>query len=252
MPEARELYLDLMKRVLTNVIYEDPPQAVLARIHDMPENFDTDIRARGMDWPTVAHTMVGRGRLDNVHECLNQVIADDVPGDFIETGVWRGGVCIFARAFFKAHDSARKVWVADSFSGMPEVGESGNPLDRKLALHRFNESLCVPREAVERNFAAYGLLDDQVEFLPGWFRDTLPRAPLRELAVARLDGDLYESTADALASLYPRLSAGGFLIIDDYFIKACQAAVTDYRREFGIKEEIVMIDDFAAYWRRES
>ncbi len=252
MSDCRALYLDLMKNILTNAIYQDPPQTVLAKIHNLPEEYDDEIRANGMDWPSVAHTMVGRRRLDNVHQCLEQVLADKVPGDFIETGVWRGGVCIFARAFFKAGAvTDRRVWVADSFSGMPQVGDTGHPLDQRLALHQYNSSLAISQARVEQNFRAYDLLDDQVVFLTGWFRDTLPAAPIAELAVVRLDGDLYESTMDALVNLYPRLSVGGFIIIDDYFMRGCREAVNRYRDQFGITEEILPIDEFAAYWRRE-
>ena len=82
--------------------------------------------------------------------------------------------------------------------------------------------LAVPEEEVKANFRRYGLLDDQVRFLPGWFKDTLQDAPIDRIAVLRLDGDLYESTIQALDALYPRVSPGGFCIIDDYLaVKAC-------------------------------
>ena len=95
-----------------------------------------------------------------------------------------------------------------------------------------------------------GLPNDRVKFLPGWFRDTLPNAPIKQLAVLRLDGDLYESTMDALVPLYPKLAPGGFVIIDDYRLPMCQQAVKDYRARTGIVEEIIAIDDDAVYWRK--
>jgi hypothetical protein len=103
---------------------------------------------------------------------------------------------------------------------------------------------------VRRNFTRYDLLDDQVKFLPGWFRDTLPKAPIKQLAVLRLDGDLYESTMDALVPLYPKLTPGGFVIIDDYNLSMCEKAVHDYRKKMGINEEIIPIDDAGVYWRK--
>src|SRR4029077_10071518 len=107
------------------------------------------------------------------------------------------------------------VWVADSFTGLPPPDAARYPHDRGDRLHEFPQ-LAVTLERVRENFRRYGLLDDQVRLLPGWFRDTLPAAPIERLAVLRLDGDLYESTIRALESLYYRLSVGGYIIVDDY------------------------------------
>lgn len=248
------LYFDLMKKILTNVIYEDDPlgyeHVPVDWFHGQPK-YDPDKRRVGLDWPSVAHTMVGLVRLDNVQSCMERVIADGVPGDFIETGVWRGGVCIFMRAFLKAHGiTDRTVWVADSFKGIPDVGEEGHPLDVRLGLHRANNVLAIPLETVQENFARYDLLDDQVRFLPGWFRDSLPGAPIERLAILRLDGDLYQSTTDALTHLYPKLSPGGFLIVDDYALRSCRHAIDEFRERHGIDDPVERIDDVAAYWRR--
>jgi hypothetical protein len=243
---GQALYLDLMKRVLTNVIYRDPP----INWNGQGE-YDIARRQNGSDIPSVAHTMVGLARLDNVQYCLERVLADDVPGDFIETGVWRGGTCIFARAILRAYGvTDRQVWVADSFAGMPRTQVDSHPLDRRLQLHRENDIIAVSAETVTANFERYDLLDEQVRFLKGWFRDSLPNAPISRLAVLRLDGDLYESTMDALNSLYPRLSPGGFTIIDDYHIRACREAVHEYRDQHGITEPLQQIDEYSVYWRR--
>jgi Macrocin-O-methyltransferase (TylF) len=243
-----QLYLELLKKVLTNVIYQDAP---LPNALCRSTSYDQEARAVGLDWPTVAHTMVGMKRLDNVHRCLDQVLADGVAGDFIETGVWRGGVCIFMRAFLLAHGcTTRKVWVADSFQGIPTATGESHPFDREMSLHQHNDVLAITLEAVRENFQRYDLLDDQVEFLPGWFKDTLPVAPIDRLAIMRLDGDLYESTMDALDNLYPKLSVGGFVIIDDYFIPSCSEAVHDFRAKFHIEDTIHPIDSCGVYWRR--
>jgi O-methyltransferase len=104
---------------------------------------------------------------------------------------------------------------------------------------------------VKENFRRYGLLDEQVRFLKGFFHDTLPGAPIERLAVIRLDGDMYESTMDGLVNLYPKLSPGGFIIVDDYgAVPACKQAVHDYRNAHGIEEEIVPIDWTGVFWRR--
>jgi hypothetical protein len=243
-----DLYLDLLQKTLTNVIYEDPP---IPFRPDDPATYDREARLGGRDWPSLAHTMVGEARLANVRSCLETVIADGVPGDFIETGVWRGGVCIFARGVLKAHGADdRDVWVADSFAGMPKPGDGDYPVDSELGLYKFNDVLGVSLETVQENFRRYDLLDEHVHFLPGWFHETLPSAPIEQLAVIRLDGDLGSSTEDALTHLYPKLSPGGFVIVDDYQIPACQKAVHDYRAAAGIEEPLIEIDTWAAYWRK--
>lgn len=243
------LYLDLMKKVLTGIIYHDRPSDRAPFMEGT--DFDLQRRTNGVDWPQAAHTMIGLKRLDNLQFCVETVLADDVAGDLIETGVWRGGACIFMRAVLAAHGVAhRKVWVADSFEGMPDTRDAENTVDQKMALYQYNDVFAVSVEQVRENFGRYGLLDDQVEFLPGWFADTLPAAPIDKLAVLRLDGDLYDSTSDALRALYPRLSAGGFVIVDDYKIPSCREAVHDYRDEHGIDDEIVRIDGESVFWRR--
>jgi O-methyltransferase len=109
----------------------------------------------------------------------------------------------------------------------------------------------VPLEEVKANFARYGLLDDQVRFVPGWFRDTLPGAPIERIGLLRLDGDMYESTYVALEALYPRLSPGGYLVVDDYgAIPSCRRAITDYRAANHIEDPIHEIDWTGVYWRR--
>jgi hypothetical protein len=250
--ELRHRYLDLMKRILTNLIYEDE------RLLDLQGEtaFDRGARLAGLDWPSQAHTMIGMQRLDNLQECVEHVIENNVPGDLIETGVWRGGACIFMRAILRAHGvDDRVVWVADSFAGLPEPTDASHPTDHCLAgtisiSGLNNDLLAVPLEAVRQNFERYDLLDEQVRFLPGWFRDTLPAAPIERLAVIRLDGDMYESTMDALTSLYPRLSVGGFVIIDDYILDMSKQAVHDYRDANGIDDPIKPIDTYGAYWQR--
>jgi O-methyltransferase len=142
----------------------------------------------------------------------------------------------------------RSVWVADSFQGLPPPDPSV-PADSGDKHYTFCE-LAISLEEVKANFAKYGLLDEQVKFLKGWFADTLPTAPIGSLAVLRADGDMYKSTMDILTALYPKVSSGGFVIIDDYGLAACQQAVTDYRDRFGIVEPITTVDYTWAYWRK--
>jgi len=245
MIDARVLYLDLMKRCLTNLIYADKGQIPAAEVAE----FDLDRRTEGRDWPTDAHTMIGLKRLDNIQFCVEDVLKRNVPGDLIETGVWRGGATILMRSILKAWGiTDRNVWVADSFEGLPRPNPEEYPADASDPHHKFPQ-LAVSLEEVRSNFKKYGLLDDQVRFLKGLFRDTLPSAPIERLAVIRLDGDMYESTMDALVNLYPKLSVGGYVIVDDYgALQACRKAVDDYRIEHGITGEIRPVDWTAVFW----
>jgi hypothetical protein len=246
MDPSRKLYIDLMKACLTNVIYGDDNILGGGR-----RPFDASERAEGRDWPAQGHTMAGRKRLDNVEFCVEDVLSRGVPGDLMETGVWRGGVVILMRALLKVHGvTDRCVWAADSFEGLPPPNGEKYPHDVSLHLNRFKE-LAISLEQVQENFHRYELLDNQVRFVKGWFRDTLPSAPIKRLAVLRLDGDLYESTMDALTHLYPKVEPGGYVIVDDYNgIPACSRAVTDYRLAHRITEDIVEIDWTGVYWKK--
>jgi O-methyltransferase len=271
----KDLYLELLKGCLTRYIwdetlrpYEVPPWGgplkrwLKRRVLDVLRtggiqpyervSIDRNTRELGRDWPTDAETMIGLRRLDNIQECVETVIREKIPGDLVETGVWRGGASIFMRAILAAHeDTTRKVWCADSFRGLPTPNVVDYPADKSAPWHARPE-LAVSLEAVRKNFARYKMLDEQVEFLEGWFKDTLPNAPIDRCAVIRLDGDMYESTMDALNSLYAKLSPGGFLIIDDYGIPedTCRRAIHDFREAHSISEPIVDIDGWGAYWRR--
>lgn len=246
---ARSAYIDLMKQTLLDLIYSKPDDFVKSANRQVITV--KEARQTGLDWPERALTMIGRDRLDNIQFCVEDVLQRGIPGDFIETGVWRGGSCIFMRSILKAYEvTDRTVWVADSFEGLPKPDGDRYPLDKGLDLSGRSE-LAVSRSEVAAYFERFGLLDDQVMFLEGWFKDTLATAPIERLAVLRLDGDLYQSTMEALVSLYPKLMPGGYVIVDDYgAVGACRQAVTDYRRQHGITEEIHAIDWTGIYWRR--
>lgn len=271
----QKLYIELLKNTLTGLNRIDKPVYVpiswregnrkedssfikklnwlsekngLTLCHKTTSNIN--IRQHGGDWPLYAETMIGLQRLNNIEFCFNEIIKNNIPGDFIETGAWRGGSTIFMRALLKtANINNRNVWVADSFEGLPKPsGKYEADVNDK---HFACEVLKVSLEEVKRNFKNYQLLDNQVKFLKGWFCNTLPNAPIKKLALLRLDGDMYESTIDALVHLYPKLSIGGYIIIDDWgAIKACKQAIIDYRLKHNITEEIIDIDWTGAYWKK--
>jgi O-methyltransferase len=267
--ESQRMYLDLLKTVLTRTGFSGSYRLVgtgrgwhryalptvrwlLARFGgELVLKPDGAARSVGGDYPSDAETMIGMARLTNIEQCLIDLLERDIPGDVIETGVWRGGAVIFMRAVLRAYgDQTRVVWAADSFEGLPSATLS----DRETGADHFWKiaHLAVSEDEVRANFEKYGLLDERVRFLRGWFRDTLATAPIERLSLLRLDGDMYESTMDALSALYPKLSPGGYVIVDDYAITACRNAVEDYRREFAIEDPIEQIDWTGVFWKKSA
>jgi hypothetical protein len=267
---SSSLYLDLLKKSLTGYLYAESSyieirpsrwmsffKRTLAKIlrkrgykifKILPS--DPEARELGKDWPSFSYSMIGLRRLDNLQRCVETVLKEGVPGDLIETGVWRGGACILMRAILKLHGiDNRSVYLADSFEGLPAPALEA---DRGYDLSE-NSYLAVSVEEVRTAFQKFGLLDEQVKFLEGWFKDTLPNAEIDCLAVLRLDGDLYESTMDALNSLYAKVSPQGFVIVDDYGAWApCKLAVDDFRTRLRIQDPIQEIDGTGVFWRKSS
>jgi O-methyltransferase len=249
---AIRLYLDLLKRVLTNSLFETEPdpdeENELRFVHGFIRSY--------INSPAVS--MLPLKRLDHLQSCIEDVIRSGIAGDLIEAGVWRGGATIFMRAALKAYgDVDRTVWVADSFKGLPEPDAEKFPLEAKVhhgpVMTKTYKHYAVGLEEVQRNFRAYGMLDQQVRFLKGWFKDTLPNAPIESLAILRLDGDYYESTRDGLVNLYDKLSIGGYAIIDDYGETSwtyCRKAVDEFRQERGIEEPLIRVDSKCHFWRK--
>lgn len=268
-PRSENHYLDLLAKVLTGTIEMEslvPKPTPVTRWRRAIYRALTSTLSRkgivlavptslhdrqiGRDWPTSAVTMVGLARLINLRDCVVDVLEAGVPGDLFEAGVWRGGAGIYMRAVLEAHgDGTRRVWLADSFQGLPRPNPDEYPAD-SIDMHYVHPELAVGVDEVTRNFERFGLLDDRVRFLEGWFQDTLATAPVEEIAVLRLDGDMYESTWVALESLYDKVPVGGYVIIDDYGLDQCRAAVDEFRAQRGIVDPLERVDWTGAYWRR--
>lgn len=275
MSDAATLYVDLLARALSGRLAREQtvhapvqrPGGILQRRgYDVLRTAGIDLTRplpvpqsaleEGRGWPrpypATVETMLGARRIENLRRCVEELIREDVPGDLIEAGVWRGGSTILMRGILAAHGvRGRRVVVADSFQGLPPPDLANFPADEGIDLHEDSE-LAVPVDQVRANFARYGLLDDSVEFVEGFFRDSLPSLRGRSWALIRLDGDMYESTMDGLENLYDGLSVGGFLIVDDYgAYDACRRAVSDFRERRGVTEVIRHVDWTGVYWRRE-
>jgi O-methyltransferase len=247
--------INILKRALTGTIYNEELYDKYIS-GDLTEDEKTKILSTGIEdsyvndgrvIPTKGETMLGLPRLNNFQWCIEQAIANEIEGDIIETGVWKGGACILAAAVVRSMESRKIVFVADSFEGLPKP-EDVYPEDANDPHHTI-DFLKVSLSEVKQNFAKYGLLNNQVIFIEGFFKDTLPDSPqIEKLSVLRLDGDMYSSTIEVLEALYDKLSVGGYLIVDDFFLPACRKAVEDFREKRNITDEIVTIDWTGVYW----
>jgi hypothetical protein len=245
-----DLYLNLLAKSLTDTLHSDEPD------HDNP-NVGQFVVSFAMHYIRgSAVTMLPRVRLENVRFCIETVIRENIPGDLIEAGVWRGGGSIFMSGTLRALGSDRITWAADSFEGLPEP-DASHPKEHEFyhspVMQKHYAKMAASLEEVQENFRKYGLLSDRTRFLKGWFKDTLPRAPITRLSIMRLDGDYYDSTMDALTALYTKLSPGGFAIIDDFgedLWTDCRQAVEDFRRLHGISDPLTMVDSRCAFWRK--
>jgi hypothetical protein len=273
----RRQYLDLLARALVNLIYPEQDlrideleehRAELFHLHyerrmrDLryleAEKFAAIVQHKidGSSWrrrpARFAHTMVGLRRLDNLEYCAASVFANGIAGDFVECGVLQGGASIFLRGLQVAYgEEARRTWLCDSFAGPPPPQDAA---DRELAAG-YNEAaepwLAATIDAVRDNFRTYDLLSDNVRFVEGLFADALPHAEIERIAILRIDAGLYDATTDVLENLYDRISAGGFVVVDDYNVyEPCRRAVDDFRARRGDAAPMRIADWNSAYWQK--
>lgn len=251
---AALMYIDIIKTFVSGRVFRQAELSVQPELGPnlkVAGRFQENVRDGGNDWTFAGETMTGQKRLDNVHALLKDVIENKVLGDYIETGVWRGGSSILAKALLEVLEpnSRRLSYVCDSFMGLP-------PGEKKLAVSDAGWDntpyLEVSSDIVANNFIKYGLLDSKVVFAKGFFNETMPTLAkkISSLSVMRLDGDMYESTVDVLYHLYDKLSIGGYVIMDDWFGFPSKIACEDFFDVHGIKPEIIPIDGLSAYWKK--
>ena len=201
-----------------------------------------------------ASTMIGWKRLNNIEMCFHEIVKNKIPGDLIETGVWRGGATVLMAGLCKYHKENRKVYVCDSFEGLPPPDYEKYPKERGGGAENYHKAphqWGVSLEEVKRNFERVDLLDDNVIFVKGFFEHSLKNADIGQLAMLRLDGDMYSSTMQALVALYDKVSKGGYIIVDDFCLAGCVRAITDFRQSRNITSEIKTIDWTGRYWIKE-
>jgi len=249
--KSQEAYLEFLKSFLTATVFNAAEFSVRPgeKIEIVP--FDSGAREGGEDWTYLGDTMIGNIRMKNIWELIADVTKNNVPGDYMETGVWRGGASVFARAVLNVLGQTRRTsYVCDSFAGLPPGDRFLDAGDAGWNLMSFY--LAIPEEIVATNFKRTGLLDSNVVFAKGFFNETMPvlRKHIKKVAVLRLDGDMYESTVDVLYHFYDKLSIGGYVIMDDWYGFPAKTAAEDFFRAHDIYPEIFPVDKIAAYWKK--
>jgi O-methyltransferase len=257
----RAAYLDLLKLCLCDLVGACTSEVTWTgdkRWFNRQLTGDDQLagRAEGKDWTLNGLSMVGLRRLDDLQACAESVVRDEIEGDLIEAGVWRGGASILIRATVDSLGATdRIVWLADSFEGFPPPEQSGVAADRALETQLSGIDYFAPGlGAVKSYFARFGF-SDRVKFVPGFFEETLGQLGGRRWSLIRIDADTYSATKLALEALYPGVAVAGYVVLDDYFhpwLPECKKAIDDFRIEHHISEPIHKIDWNSGRWRRES
>lgn len=184
------------------------------------------------------YTMTSLEAVFALYTSVNYVLDREIPGDILECGVWRGGSALLAALIMKARNvSDRKLYLYDTFQGMPtptefDVDKYGRTGFEMMEQYGDDIGWCYASlEDVKAAFSAHNF-DFEIHFVQGDVIETLERIKPEAISVLRLDTDWYESTAVEFQQLYPRLSTGGVLIVDDYGCWAgSRKATDDYFRE---------------------
>jgi Macrocin-O-methyltransferase (TylF). len=169
------------------------------------------------------YSLVGIGGLEATDRAGQTVNAEGIEGDFAELGVARGGCAsLLGMSAFAANAPQRKLWLFDSYEGLPEPGErdfvaSGDTGDHVRPLPK-GSCLGALEEVRWVTLEKFKLPEDRIEYVKGWFENTVPstRSKIKKLAILRIDGDWYESTKVCLEGLFEKVQPGGYVIIDDY------------------------------------
>ena len=184
------------------------------------------------------YTMTSKEALFALYTAMNYVLDREIPGDIVECGVWRGGSALLAALIMKVRKvNDRKLYLYDTFQGMPtptefDVDKYGRTGFEMIEQYGDDIGWCYASlEDVQKAFSVHSF-DFEIQFVQGDVLETLETTKPETISVLRLDTDWYESTAAEFQHLYPRLSTGGVLIVDDYGCWAgSRKATDDYFRE---------------------
>jgi O-methyltransferase len=206
------------------------------------------------------YTMTSPIRCRELWNQCSRILHKKVPGSFVECGVWRGGSAAIMGLANRRFGQTRELHLFDSFEGLPEPTQK----DGEAAIFYSGGRAAGELKSLNQckaglNEVQFFLLEklqlerSKTHFHVGWFQNTVPltASNLGSIALLRLDGDWYESTRICLEHLYPLLSIGGIVILDDYFTwEGCKKATDEFRAKQGITVPIERIDAGAAYWMK--
>ncbi|MEK7665106.1 MAG: TylF/MycF/NovP-related O-methyltransferase [Patescibacteria group bacterium] len=206
------------------------------------------------------YTMVGWQRLSNAYELAKLIEKEKTQGAFVECGVWKGG-CAGVMAFVaKKEGAGRKIWLFDSFEGLPEPTEEDGKMAQDYAenkssgkLETINKCVGLLDEVKKILFEILKINQENVFIEKGWFQDTLPLAKnkIGKISILRLDGDWYESTKCCLENLYDNVVGGGYIIIDDYsYWEGAKKALDEFFLKRSAKPDLIKIDEAGIYFKK--
>ncbi len=191
-------------------------------------------------------------RMVSLYDSIKYISKFNIKGDFVECGVWKGGSSmITALTLLKLNDRNRNLFLYDTFSGMSEPTEKDVNNKNESAIQRYqkndkkdhNNWCYAPLEEVKHNILSTKYPENQIFFVKGKVEDTIPKIMPKHISILRLDTDWYESTYHELVHLFPNLSNGGILILDDYgYWKGVRAATDQYFDETGQQIFLSRID----------
>jgi len=233
-------YLELLKRFIINSVYHPNKDVTEGRIWP--------------DFPVMS--MIGMPRLDNIQKLALDCLSNNIKGDFIEAGIWKGGaIALMAGILNITKTKNRRVIGVDSFEGIPPAKPDIYPADAvHLGCEKIEILLNNSLEEVKGYISRMGLDEgNNIQLIKGWFSEALPDLVRNgaEFALVRIDGDTYESTIQALENLEPCTTQGGYIIIDDYYSwDGCKKATEDYRLSKVITSPLITVDWTCAYWKK--
>jgi len=202
-----------------------------------------------------AYTATSIERVYALKSAITYIIKNKIKGDFVECGVWKGGSCmLMAKTLVNEGEKERKIWMYDTFDGMTEPTDddceietnvSGSDLLKNTPKNtdKFNMWAYAPLEMVKKNMKKTMFPEERIHFIEGKVENTLSKVKPQNIALLRLDTDWYESTKCELEQLYPLLSIGGVLIVDDYgHFSGAKKAVDEYFSKTNVKPLMNRID----------
>lgn len=229
---------DILKKQ-NNINREETPAPSYTAIHD-----DISEESKAIYQDCLPYTLLGIERIDSIVTSIDYLIKNNIEGDIVECGVWKGGAMYAAiRALVARKSFNRKIFLFDVFSadGMSSTTNEtvydkdylGNTVSDSINKGLFvKEEYNFQIEDVRKLLKSTGYPEENIIFKVGRVEDTLPCEDIKKVALLRLDTDWYESTKHELIHLFPKLEKGGVLLIDDYgYWKGCRQAVDEYIEE---------------------